>query len=105
MQPRIGNSLIVCWEKEHCAGEHTIETASGLRKAMTVGGILLTGGDLAPVPEGTLPSFPYLLPRLPTHLTGNLSAPTHAVHMSQPTSQKDRRVESQQTRSGLSLIS
>lgn len=60
---------------------------------MTVGRMLPVGGDLAPVPEGTLPSFPYLLPRLPTHLTGNLSVPTHVVHMSQPTSQKDKRVE------------
>lgn len=105
MQPRIGNSLVICWEGEHSAGQHAIETVSGLWKAMTVGGMLPIGGDLAPVLEGTLPSFSYLLPRLPTHLTGNPSVSTHAVHMRQPTSQKDRKVEGQWTRSGLSLNS
>lgn len=91
MQPRIGNSLIICWEGEHSAGQHAIEAVSGLRKAMTVGGMLPIGGDLAPVLEGTLPSFPCLLPRLPTHFTGTPSVPTHAVHMSQPTSRKTEK--------------
>lgn len=101
-----GNIAANGWEETNSllGGESTIqestESVNDLRKAMTVGAIQPAGEDLAPGVEGTLPSLstakkPYTLNRKPD------SVPTHAAHMSQPTSQKDRGIEGQCTRSCL----
>lgn len=81
-----------------------MESVNDLRKEMTMGGIQPAGGDLAPGVEGTLP--PLCTAKTPCTLNRKPKCvPIHTVHMSQPTSQKDRRVEDQWTRSGLSLNS